>query len=224
LRKVSVVVVYVHGLWLNGYESLLLRQRLSRHLGATTRTFSYPSVSANINDNAMALGRYLKSVHADTVHLVGHSLGGLVILKLFELGFTANGLLTSVMALPAGRVVLMGSPVQGCLSAQRVARLPLGLGRAMLGATAGEVLLDTHERRWDGMRELGVIAGDLPIGLGRLTGKMTRPNDGTVLVDETSLPGATAQLRLRVSHTALPFSAAVARHIADFLQHGQFDV
>ena len=131
----STVVVYVHGLWQRGAESFLLRRRLAQELQADARTFSYPSVSGNINDNAMALGRYLKSVHADTVHLVGHSLGGLVILKLFELGFTANGLLTSVMALPAGRVVLMGSPVQGSLSAQRVARLPLGLGRAMLGAT-----------------------------------------------------------------------------------------
>jgi hypothetical protein len=32
---VRTVVVYVHGLWLNGWESLLLRQRLSRQLDCT---------------------------------------------------------------------------------------------------------------------------------------------------------------------------------------------
>lgn len=218
----NVVVVYVHGLWLNGLESVLLRHRLGRLLGATTRSFSYRSVSANITDNTIALARFLQGIQGDTVHLVGHSLGGLVILKLFELGFTPNGLLTSMMALPPGRVVLMGSPVQGSLSAQRLARLPLGLGRAMLGATAGEVLLGTRETRWDGMRDLGVIAGELPIGLGRLTGRMSGPSDGTVLVDETHLPGALEQVRLRVSHTALPFSATVARRVADFLRDGRF--
>ncbi len=127
------------------------------------------------------------------------------------------------MTLPPGRVVLMGSPVQGSLSAQRLARLPLGVGRATLGRTAGEVLLAAQPRRWEGMRELGVIAGEMPIGLGRLLGPIDVPSDGTVLVEETDLPGAAAQLRLRVSHTALPFSAAVARQAAAFLKGGRFD-
>ncbi len=219
----GVVVVYVHGLWLQGYEAVLLRRRLGRYLDADTRVFSYPSVRVNIVDNAMALARDLQGIRADTVHLVGHSLGGLVILKLFEVGITAAETLPLGTVLPPGRIVLMGSPVQGSLSAQRLARLPLGLGRAMLGATAGEVLLTARPRRWEGARELGVIAGELPIGLGRLLGRITVPNDGTVLVEETNLPGAAAQLRLRVSHTSLPFSAAVARQAAAFLKDGRFD-
>jgi hypothetical protein len=36
------------------------------------------------------------------------------------------------------------------------------------------------------------------------------------------LPGAVEQLRLRVSHTGLPFSATVARCAADFLRDGRF--
>ena len=34
--------------------------------------------------NAQALGKFLTQQRAETLHLVGHSLGGLVILKLFE--------------------------------------------------------------------------------------------------------------------------------------------
>jgi pimeloyl-ACP methyl ester carboxylesterase len=218
----NVVVVYVHGLWLRGYEAAFLRRRLAKALDAETRSFAYSPVGATVTDNAVALKRYLAEIPADTLHLVGHSLGGLVILKLFEfVGLAAQGSLAGGDALPRGRIVLLGSPVRGSRSAQRLARLPFG--RAMLGATVGEVLLSPRDCRWDGRRDLGVIAGDLAFGLGRLLGPMGAPNDGTVLVDETSLPGAAEQLRLRVSHSGMPYSAAVARQTAAFLRDGRFE-
>ena len=53
---------------------------------AQTRAFAYESVTAGIADNAQALAKYLRELRADTLHLVGHSLGGLLIFKLFENG------------------------------------------------------------------------------------------------------------------------------------------
>ena len=205
-----VVVVYVHGLWLPGGESFLLRRRLSRALGAESRLFSYPSVSASLTENAQALGRYLREIPADTLHLVAHSLGGLVILRLFELGVVrapvertamagtlGNGGMAgkgggvgtvgnggtlgnggrvgtrgmggtagsmalpqsrSAVALPPGRIVLIGSPVRGSRSAQRLVRLPLG-GRFWVS--------QPPKRFWKpasaagtARPDLGVIAGD----------------------------------------------------------------
>jgi len=216
----GAIVVYVHGLWFGGGESILLRRRLSRALEAETRVFSYPSLGASLTENAAALGRYLQKIPADRVHLVAHSMGGLLVLELFEQGFAAWRALEGSSALPPGRIVLMGSPVRGSRSAARLARLPLG--RALLGRTALDVLLVPRERRWSRERELGVIAGDLGIGLGKILGAMDAPNDGTVLVEETDLPGATEQLRLPVSHTGLVFSAAVARQTAAFLRDGRF--
>jgi len=183
-------------------------------------SFSYPSVRATVAQNAAALRRYLASISADRLHLVAHSLGGLVTLRMFEDIATEPG--DGVPALPPGRIVFMGSPVQGSKAARRLWRLPLGLGRTLLGRTAGEVLVLPRERRWSGVRDLGVITGDLAFGAGRLLGSMGEPNDGTVLVRETELPGATAQLRLRVSHSGMPFSAAVARQVAVFLREGRF--
>jgi hypothetical protein len=52
---------------------------------------------------------------------------------------------------------------------------------------------------------------------------MAGPNDGTVLVRETDLPGATEQIRLRVSHSGMPFSGVVARQVAAFLRDGRFE-
>jgi hypothetical protein len=55
-----------------------------------------------------------------------------------------------------------------------------------------------------------------------LLGRMEGPNDGTVLVSETVLAGAAAQLRLRVSHMGLPYSRRVADETATFLRDGRF--
>src|ERR1700735_3451788 len=82
-QAVRTVVVYVHGLWLSGNEAGILLRRLSRQLNAKTRAFSYPSMTSSISESAQELATFLGEQRADTLHLVGHSLGGLVILKLF---------------------------------------------------------------------------------------------------------------------------------------------
>jgi pimeloyl-ACP methyl ester carboxylesterase len=216
------VVVYVHGLWLKGGESFLLRRRLARALKAESRVFRYASVGAGVTDNAVALAKYLQSIETDTLHLVAHSMGGLVILKLFELSLVPRGPLGGMaQGLPPGRIVLTGSPVRGSRSAERLARLPFG--RALLGLAASDLLPAPRQPRWQGRRDLGVIAGDLPVGLGRLLGRMAEPNDGTVWLDETDLPGAAEQLRVRASHSGMVFSAEVARQVAAFLRDGRFE-
>lgn len=206
------MVVYVHGLWLTGIEGGILRKRLAKDLSAETRAFSYASVNSSMAANAQALAKFLSELRAETLHLVGHSLGGLVILKLFERGDWPK--------LPPGRIVLLGSPLKGSRAARNLARLPLG--KKILGRGVEEELLSLRERRWQGQRELGVIAGSLAVGLGRLVGVGGAPSDGTILVDETRLPGIRAHLVLKVSHTGLPFSPTVARQTGAFLSSGNF--
>ncbi|MDP9008819.1 MAG: alpha/beta fold hydrolase [Pseudomonadota bacterium] len=207
----STVVVYVHGLWLTGIEGGILRKRLAKTLSAETRAFSYASVNSSVAANAQALANFLSELRADTLHLVGHSLGGLVILKLFE---------SDTARLPPGRIVLLGSPLNGSRAARNLARLPLG--KKILGRGVDEELLRERERRWKGQRDLGVIAGSLGVGLGRLVGVRGDLSDGTILVDETRLPGMSQHLVLKVSHSGLPFSAAVARQTGAFLMSGNF--
>ena len=206
------VIVYVHGLWQGGAESAWLRWRLAHDFDAKTVAFSYPSVGSDTTTNAKALAKYLSEIRADTLHLIGHSLGGLVILRLFE---TEEG-----ARIAPGRIVLMGSPLRGSLTAQNLARLPFG--RHIMGAGAVEELLATRERRWKGPRDLGVIAGDLAFGLGGLVGRLPAPNDGTVLIEETELEGTADHIVLRVSHTGMLFSAEVARQAGAFFRTGRF--
>jgi pimeloyl-ACP methyl ester carboxylesterase len=216
----STVVVYVHGLWLNGWEAAWLRRRLLRQLGCVTRLFHYASVAADVTANVRALGGYLAELQADTVHLVGHSMGGMLILDFFEHGLSSDGLFKNGQPLAPGRIVLLGSPVRGSRSAQRLAKWPFG--PAIMGATAAHFLLAPPAWRWNGARDLGIIAGDMPFGFGRLVGQIDAPSDGTVLVEETRLMGAKEHLTLSVTHSGMLFSPAVARQIAAFLHDGRF--
>ncbi len=214
------MVVYVHGLWLNGWEAGFLRHRLSRQLGCATRVFPYPSVTADLATNARALAAFLARISVDTLHLVGHSMGGLVILECLENVLRTPAVEPRDRPLPPGRIVLLASPVQGSRAAQRLARWPFG--RRIMGLTAGEVLLEPRARQWSGSRDLGVIAGDRPLGSGHLLGQFHAPNDGTVLVEETRLAGAREHRQLRVSHSGMMLSAEVARQTAAFLRDGRF--
>ena len=211
------VVVYVHGLWLNGWESLLLRQRLSRQLQCTTLSFPYASLGAGLEENVRSLAGFLGNLNADTLHLVGHSMGGSVVLELFEGSTPPNA---TVGKLPPGRIVLLGSPVRGSRAARNLSRLPFG--RRMLGLTAHEALLPERDRQWRGERELGIIAGTLPLGFGRLMGPFAAPSDGTVLVEETHMQGAKQHLSMRTTHSGMVYSARVARQIVSFLRDGRF--
>lgn len=214
------VVVYVHGLWLNGWESLLLRRRLSRQLDCNVLSFRYSSMGAGLRENAAALAEFLARHRADTLHLVGHSMGGAVILELFKAVSEGGDALPWSAPLPPGRVVLLGSPVRGSRAARNLAKW--ALGRRMLGLTAHEALLPELERRWAAPREIGVIAGNVPLGLGRVVGRLSSSSDGTVLVEETQLKGATAHLVLRTTHSGMVYSTIVAREVAAFLRDGRF--
>ena len=204
-------VVYVHGLWMPGGEALLLRRRLHRERGFEVHTFSYPSVRAPLEQIVEALRAMLQGLSGEPVHLLGHSLGGLIILEY----------LRRYRLERPGRVVLLGAPLLGSRTAERLGRF--GLARPLLGRAVCEHLLAPQARRWTSERELGVISGTLPLGFGRLvTLSFGEDNDGTIAVSETEIPGAKAYLRSHVSHLGLLLSAGVAREVGSFLQHGQF--
>jgi pimeloyl-ACP methyl ester carboxylesterase len=200
-------VVLVPGFLMGGVSMSLLKHRM-RTCGFDAHRFAYFSAWLTVAQNAALLNRYLGSVRSSTVHFVCHSLGGLVIRHLFA-------------AYPdqrPGRVVTLGTPHQGSHVARELARTPLRLflGRALRQGLAGGAPV------WDANRELGVIAGRLPIGLGTFLASVQRPNDGTVEVEETKLPGTRCHAVLPVSHVGLLLAPSVARYACVFLKTGTF--
>ena len=204
-------IVYIHGLWMNGAESLFLRRRLQKQLDAPVHPFRYRSVSSTMADAAARLQAYVRELAPTTLHLIAHSLGGIVVHRWLE----------RYPDQPPGRVVFLGTPALASHAAKSAAHRDWALtplGRCV----AEELLTDQRSRRWTAKRELGIIAGTHAVGLGRLFAKFDEDSDGTVAVSETRLPGATDHLMLPVSHTGLLLSARVAREAGSFLQTGRF--
>ncbi len=202
-------VVLVHGLWVQSPQLWMLGRRLGRH-GFAARQFSYRSIARDFDANAERLRAFICEVR-EPVHLVGHSLGGLLILKA----------LMEDPELPVARVVCLGAPLRGSAVARKLAGH--SLGTLLLGKSSGHELLGPdHWEDWDGRRALGIIAGTGGIGVGKLLGPLPAPHDGTVTVAETRLPGVSDFIAIAVTHSGMLFSPAVADQVAHFLRHERF--
>jgi len=185
-----------------------------RHLvrsGFAAISYSYPSVRLSLVENADDLVQFAHDLAAPHIHWVGHSLGGIVILCA----------LARALHLPPGRVVLAGTPYRGSRAAQILERQ--AFGAQLLGRSVREWLAVPKPMDFGG-REIGVIAGSVGIGLGRVVAPdLLQPNDGTVTVEETAVPGARDNIVLPITHTGMLASRAVAHQIAAFLRDGHFE-
>ncbi len=198
-------VLLVHGLWNAKSWLAPLAWRL-RRAGFVVRGFGYSSVRDGPEAAIDALAALLR--RSGPVHLVGHSLGGMIGLEV----------LRRVPELPVQRMVCLGSPLCGSATARALA------GHARLGWTLGRSagLLDAGCGHWDGRVPVGMVAGTVERGLGRLVVPVESPSDGTVAVAETRLPGLAGHVLVPASHSGLLFSAEAARQAAAFLHHGAF--
>ena len=203
-------VILVHGLWMTGAEMSLLKRRL-RARGFSVHQFRYRMVTRSLEHNRAKLkARIEELAGTGPMALVGHSLGGVLALQTLQM----------YPDLPVSRVVCLGSPLVDTAAGRRFARF--ATGRAFLGKTLPEAVLDTPLQSWAGPQQVGVIAGTLGMGLGRVLTALSRPNDGMVAVAETRLPGIDDHLEVAVGHTGLVLSRPVAEQCAWFIRHGRF--
>jgi pimeloyl-ACP methyl ester carboxylesterase len=200
----------VHGLWLPGEESLVLKHHLAEEFAHELHWFRYFGASGSMSDITARLAAFVHELGASEVHFVGHSLGGLVLYRLLE-RFPEQ---------PPGRVVFLGVPCVTSRAARHAALFgPLA---QLMGPTVAEELLTPQERRWTHPRQLGVVAGSQPLGLGQFFAHFDEENDGTVAVSETRMPGATDHIVLPVSHLGMLLSGRVAHETGVFLSQGRF--
>ena len=199
-------VVLAHGLWVPALVMTPLAARLHA-AGLRCHLFGYPGRARPLEAHAERLARYARSV--GPAHFVGHSLGGLVVLEALERHREAR----------AGNVVLMGAPVKGNFAGRRLAQL--GWGRWFLGASE-PLWREGRGARWTRPEPLGVLAGTLPIGLGRLFGALPGANDGVVRVEETEVEGMRERVLLPVGHSAMLVSARAAAQVVSFLSDARF--
>jgi pimeloyl-ACP methyl ester carboxylesterase len=201
-------VVLVPGLWMPSLAMALLARRLAR-AGFATHVFVYRG-RERLEASVEALARYaLGPLGGRPAHFVGHSLGGVLILDT----------LCRHREVRAASVLLLGAPVRGCMAGRRLGRH--AFGRWMLGRSAPR--WQACEAHWPRPEPLGVVAGTLPLGLGRAFGSLPGENDGVVRVEETRVDGMSASISVNEGHSMLVVSPRVARLAKRFFERGRFD-
>ena len=202
-------VLLLHGLWMNSLAMLYLGRALD-HEGFPTESFDYHSMRGTLPEHVGALAARVAGTAADTVHLVAHSLGGIVALSYLQ----------GPRDTRVGRVVLLGSPIGGSQAARALAQWPGGdwmLGRSV------EIWQSNTRPRLDSTICVGAIAGSTAFGLGSIFMDVPEPSDGVVTVEETRLQGLTDHMVLPVSHSGMLISQEVAGQTTAFLRNGRFE-
>jgi len=211
-------VILAPGLWMPAATMWVLAARLSA-AGFETGRFGYASVRVDVTGNARRFAEFALAPAADgstgtgegALHLVGHSTGGVMLLRALA-DFPE-------LARRVSRVVLLGTPYADSAAAHALEQLPGG--RALLGRTLGEWLSCPRPMPHPG-NEVGVIAGTSAFGIARLVTRLEAEHDGVIRVDETRVPGARDMITMPVGHTELVLSATVAAEVVSFLCRGRF--
>lgn len=186
----SKAIIIVHGLFMSPMAMRVIELRF-RQLGYDTYNFGYPSrhYSHKTLDRLHAL---CSSLNHDSIYFLGHSLGGIVInhyLSKYQTPKTCKG------------VVTLGTPYHGSAIAEYFTNTPYG--ELLFGYS------DTSRVLITGVSEsvkipIGVIIGTKNFGFGFAFG--LEKGDGTVGIEEAKFDGATDQVFLPLSHTALVYS------------------
>lgn len=201
-------VVLLHGIWMRAGITARLAARLGS-AGFEVSSFDYPSIRAPFSAHHARLRTLIQALPRP-VHLVGHSLGGVLAVDFLQR--------SPLPLADVARVVCLGSPLNGSALARRLRQVRLdrlGMGHARDALVEGLP-------PWTGPQALGVVSGEVAFGLSLLLGPLPRPNDGTVAVTETRLPGITDHASVNAAHTALLFSERAAALTVKFLRDGDF--
>ena len=202
------VTVLVHGLWMQGPLMRVMGKMLESR-GFRTKAISYDFLNKTPAENAQHLYDEIGQMGAKKINLVGHSLGGIVILHLLH----------RFPDLETDKVVLIGSPVKGSSVAQRVYDVPLL--RPLLGKSVTSGLLGGAPT-FALNRPLGIITGSGKLGLSALFYPSGEQSDGVVQECETILENATDRISLPLSHSTMIFSRQCTEYVAQFLSTGRF--
>ena len=194
-------IVLVHGLYMKPWTWISYRRFLKRQ-GYRVYRFGYQTTNQPFERSLMKLVAFVNSRPESTVHLVAHSMGGIL----------------SMRAMPQirkpGKLVMLGSPVNGSQVAKKLQKLGWHKGllkHATEPLTAG--LFDAVKAR-----DTLMIAGTSPYGLGRFIEPQLGPSDGTVALHETEADWIDHHHAIHCNHFGLLSNSEAQQLTLDFLQ------
>lgn len=196
-------VVLVHGLWMNRWTFGWIAKHLETK-GYKVYRFGYKTTTRPFAFNMQKLKAFVNSRKEKTVHLVVHSMGGIL----------------SMRSLPEirkqGKLVMLGSPINGSQAANAMGQKKWTawiLKHAKEPLQNGVVAPDVF-------RESLMIAGTSnSIGIARIVIKLPEPNDGTVALVETQADWIDHHVTENTNHFRMLFHKRIKQKIYDFLKN-----
>jgi len=194
-------VVLVHGLWMSRWSFAVIAKHLKNE-GFAVYRFGYKTSSRPFEFNRQKLQAFVNSRKEQTVHLVVHSLGGIL----------------SMRPLPnikkEGKLIMLGTPVNGSQASKAMSQKKW----------ASWMLKHATEPLVNGVVEPSVLRNSLMIagtsnslGISRLVTKLPKPNDGTVALHETQADWINQHVTENTNHFRMLFHKKVKQKISKFL-------
>lgn len=210
-------VFLIHGLGRRP-GSLASVAKLLRHKGFGVSNWGYRSLRQPIEEVAQAFRTaYLaQAQQVDQIHLVTHSLGGIILRCALKQGDLPK----------LGRIVMLAPPNQGSYLARVLVRNPL---IALLLGPAAPVLGDPNKLAalcCEPRAPTCVIAGSLAHDLRNPVSLISRfilsqANDGTVTIDETKLATMSHFRVIQACHTWIMNHPEVQQELLAFLEQSE---
>ena len=221
-------VVLIHGLNRSDLSFVVMQKILQRH-GYEVVVQSYPSTEADLFVLAeQTLPRAFDACEADTVHIVAHSMGAILVriwlaqdrldVPVDQAGLTGPAAQDRRVRL--GRVVMLAPPNQGSevvdvFGDMRFFSWLNGPASQQLGTDGVAPVLP--QARYP----LGVIAGSRSVN-SLFSALIPGRDDGAVSVAATALKGMTDHITLPVIHSFLMNNPLVLYQVLWFLRQGAF--
>jgi pimeloyl-ACP methyl ester carboxylesterase len=208
----GTAVIVLHGLGRSDKSVNQLRRHFEQ-AGYVAIAMNYPSLRANLEQNGEYLHQVIDSLEGvETIHLVGFSMGGIVIRQCLSEYETPK----------LGRVVFIGSPHQG---AELATRFKDWWAFKTIAGPAGQELATAPYGIAPDLPapecEFGIIAGCRGVEDG-YNPLIPGDDDGMVSLETTRLAGANDFMTVHAMHTRLVHTPAVFEAATRFLEEGRF--
>ncbi len=205
-EPISERVILLHGVGRTRASMLIMAGRF-RKAGYSVANFPYNQIRNSLDAITKQFIEFIACrANAGQYHLVGHSLGSVIIRNAFRFGYPPG----------IGRIVMLAPPNRPVRSAIRLKNNLLY--KLVLGDSGQRLAQEDFYRRLPVPPvAFGVIAGDKSRGF-----LFDSPNDGIVTVSETKLAGMADFTVVHHSHTFIMNAEDTFHHCLTFLRSGSF--
>lgn len=199
-------IYFVHGLWGFSAEYIKIRHALKKE-GFQTEMFTYNSVEKPLAESAERLMNKIKKDKSDTISIVCHSMGGLVVRAMLQQAELIPDFPTIY------RIVMIAPPNKGAVSANSLYKKRFY--RFVMGVNLKHICTFPTS-----LSQTLPVPKNIEIGI--IAGNVKNNYDGEIKVEETKLGVEKDFAVVKSHHIFILQKKATINYALNFLKNGKF--